>query len=242
MRRFAIASAALLVVACGPDPNAHLPGTAVPSSGGHTSPPTSSGGSTTTSTSSGGNTTTSSGGSGGSTPFGTGGATATGGTKSTGGSGGAAGAGAKGGSGGGAGGSAGSTSTSGIDSGSVSPDCPNPLPVTSTGAKFDSTSAVCFITCESSVTYGWGCDSFTETQRTVTVNGTAVKCGASLPAAKGGYYTFQIGAGGNTWDAIHLNGSQGVTCTAPTGGAADAGTSPADAATTSDANVASNNG
>jgi hypothetical protein len=56
------------------------------------------------------------------------------------------------------------------------------------------------------------------------VNGTAVKCGATtLPPSKGGYYYFEIGAGGHTWDAIHLNAAQGVSCTPPAGSGTAAG-------------------
>jgi len=219
MRRIAVVSAALLIVACGPDPNAVLPGMVkTPSSGGtKPAPAGGAGGTTTTPPSSGGTTGTTSaagGGSGGANPFAgssgsSGGATGSGGVKSGGGAGGGT-------SSGGAVGTGGSTA--------IGADCTNATLISNGSTPAFGTGAVCFVTCEGSTTYGWGCDSFTEADRTVTVNGTAVKCGVTpLPAAKNGYYYFQIGAGGHTWDAIHLNAASGATCTPPAGGTTGTG-------------------
>src|SRR5664279_5475098 len=189
MRGLVVVSAALFIVACGPHPNAVLPGTARPPTpgAGGTKPAQAggAGGTTTTPPSSGGTTGTTSaagGGSGGANPFAgssgsSGGVTSSGGVKS---SGGVTGSGGKT---GGAGG------TNGTDAAGVSANCTN-APTISGGSTpaFNTTNAVCFITCEGSTTYGWDCDSFTESDRSVTVNGTAVKCGATLPPSKAGYY------------------------------------------------------
>jgi hypothetical protein len=95
--------------------------------------------------------------------------------------------------------------------------CANATPI-SGSVSLNTTSAFCFVTCDGS-TMGWGCDSFTEKDRTVKVNGTFVTCGGTLPAQKtGGYYYFEIGAGGQTWDAIHLNGPKATSCPVPAGG------------------------
>ena len=51
-----------------------------------------------------------------------------------------------------------------------------------------------------------------------------MKCGAALPRSKAGYYYFQIGAGGHTWDSIHVIASQGAACAPPAGGTSDAST------------------
>ena len=101
--------------------------------------------------------------------------------------------------------------------------CANATPITitsGTGANtgnFGTTSAYCFVTCDN-ITTGWGCDNFNDTRRTVTVNGTSVTCGGTLPAKKSGYYYFAIGPGGETWDAIHWSGSAAASCTRPADG------------------------
>jgi hypothetical protein len=84
---------------------------------------------------------------------------------------------------------------------------------------FNTTGPVCFVTCDD-IQYGWGCDNFSEANRTVKVNGTSVKCGGTLPPKKspGNYYYFQFGAGVNTWDAIHWSGTNNATCPPPAGG------------------------
>jgi hypothetical protein len=97
--------------------------------------------------------------------------------------------------------------------------CPAVNPVTGGHIAFETKGAVCFVTCDD-IQYGWGCDSFNETNRAVQVNGTSVKCGAALPAKKnpGNYYYFEIGPGLNTWDAIHWSGTPNASCPTPTGG------------------------
>jgi hypothetical protein len=95
--------------------------------------------------------------------------------------------------------------------------CANAKPI-SQSVSFNTTSEFCFVTCDQTVN-GWGCDSFTTNERTVKVNGKVVKtCGETLPAQKDGYYYFEIGPGGNTWDAIHVNGPKATTCPTPPGG------------------------
>lgn len=96
--------------------------------------------------------------------------------------------------------------------------CASANPVSGNNYALGSTSAVCFVTCDD-MQYGWGCSSFTETDRAIKVNGTSVKCGAALPAKMpGNYYYFEIAAGGHTWDAIHWSGTANTTCPAPSGG------------------------
>ena len=82
----------------------------------------------------------------------------------------------------------------------------------------NTTGPFCFVTCND-LKHGWGCDSFTTTTRSITVNGSAVSCGGALPARKPeGYYYFEIGAGGHTYDGIHWAGTTATSCTAPAGG------------------------
>jgi hypothetical protein len=182
------------------------------------------------------------GGSGGGNPFvggttgSTGGGASSGGVASSGGmvgsggvvgSGGASGAGGVMGSGGqvgsgGAVGSGGVVGTGGgldIDGGGAvsTAACANATPI-SGSVTFNTTSAFCFVSCDST-TNGWGCDSFTEKDRVVKVNGKAVTCGGTLPAANtGGYWYFEVAAGGQNWDAIHLNGPKATSCPVPAGG------------------------
>ena len=265
MRQVVFVAVALLVIACGPDPNAQLPGFATPATSGGA---TGSGGSgaggivDTGGTLSGqggaigsGGTTASKGGSSGTNPrvggttgstggvvssggkVNTGGILSAGGTNSIGGmvgtggvvrSGGVGNTGGKVGTGGmvgrggvvGRGGAVGSGGAIGIDGGGgvSTAACANATPV-SGSVTFETTSAFCFVTCDSTAN-GWGCDSFTPADRTVKVNGTSVTtCGGTLPAAKtGGYWYFEIGAGGHNWDAIHLNGPKASSCPVPAGG------------------------
>jgi hypothetical protein len=97
--------------------------------------------------------------------------------------------------------------------------CPAVNPVTGGQLTFNTTGPVCFVTCDS-MEYGWGCSSFSEKDRTVKVNGTSVTCAGALPPKKtpGGYYYFEIGAGGNTWDALHWSGTMATSCPYPAGG------------------------
>jgi hypothetical protein len=47
----------------------------------------------------------------------------------------------------------------------------------------------------------------------------SVACGGTLPAKRpGGYYYFEIGHGGHTWDQIYYSGTAAKTCPAPVGG------------------------
>jgi hypothetical protein len=263
MRYAGFVALAVIILACGPDPNAKLP--VIASSqhsggaggdggqsgeGGTSTQPKGGGGSTTVGkggsggassgnggrTGSGGSgaiggktgmgtggvtgpiggrTMSRTGGGGGNTNIGNGGVTGTGGrVGGSGGIGGRTGAGGIGGLGGrtGAGGNA------GIDGGGVSTAaCANATPISQSVA-FKTTQAFCFVTCDQTQ-YGWGCDSFTEKDRTVTVNGKSVTCGGALPPANtGGYWYFEIGAGGNEWDAIHFNGPLATACPKPAGG------------------------
>lgn len=102
--------------------------------------------------------------------------------------------------------------------------CANATPIgdaNGTGnAIFQTTGAFCFVTCDGME--NWGCASFDQTIRAVKVNGTAVDCGAALPAKKSGYRYFEIAANataGHTWDAIWWSGTPAATtCTPPAGG------------------------
>ena len=97
--------------------------------------------------------------------------------------------------------------------------CPAVNPVSGKLLTFDTKSAVCFVTCDF-MDNGWGCSSFTTSDRTIKINGTTMaKCGDPLPAKKtGGYYYFEIGAGKNTWDAIWWSGPPVTSCPTPSGG------------------------
>jgi hypothetical protein len=117
------------------------------------------------------------------------------------------------------------------DAGSDIPDassfaCANATPLTggNTG-RFETVSAYCFVTCDS-MQNGWGCSSFSSTtdptdttKRTLKVNGSPVACGSTLPAkTSGGYYYFELGAGGNVWDQLWWSGTAATSCKAPAGG------------------------
>jgi hypothetical protein len=210
MRQLSFIAAALLLIACGPDPNAKLPGFATSSSGGASgtggigaggAPGT--GGATTTK-GSGGTSVISTGGAsgtGGKTtiPTGTGGAIPlSGGT--TGSSGGIASLGGVTGAGGvvGAGGSGGDN---GIDGGGGDEPC---VPAkTVTGGKtgdFGTKDAFCLKTAESIA--GWNCSSFDG--RTLKVNNVTETCGTlPLPAKINGYYYFDASAGSYIYAAIY---------------------------------------
>jgi hypothetical protein len=161
----------------------------------------------------------------------------TGGIAGTGGAVGKGGAVGTGGGGAGSGGAGGATTSSppagpepapepapepGPDGGSVAA-CANATPIVDevpgTGrVDINSTGPFCFITCND-FKYGWGCNSFTESMRSITVNGTSVYCGGKLPAKEPeGYYYFEIGAGGHTWDSLYWAGTPVTSCTPPPGG------------------------
>ena len=96
--------------------------------------------------------------------------------------------------------------------------CGNATPVSNGRLTLGTVAAICFVTCDS-MEYGWGCSSFTENDRQVKVNGTAVTCGGPLPPKKtGGYYYFEIAAGGHAWDEIHWSGTMATSCPKPPGG------------------------
>jgi hypothetical protein len=95
--------------------------------------------------------------------------------------------------------------------------CANATPVTNGRITLGTKASFCFVTCDG-MEYGWGCSSFTENDRLVKVNGTAVTCGGALPPKKSGYYYFDIAAGGNTWDEIHWSGTMATSCPKPPGG------------------------
>jgi hypothetical protein len=267
MRYAGLIAAVVLGLACGPDPNAKLPGLEVTVSGGAggSGGIVGSGGTT---EGSGGITTTVKGGAGGTSPFGSGGKVGSGGVTGSGGitgrggattgkggtagttltgaggtsiggrtgtggagardGGGTGGVGARDGGTGGAGardGGGGARTEAGVpdvpgtdDVGTSTAACADATAITGS-VTFNTTKAFCFVTCDNT-TNGWGCDSFTEKTRTVTVNGTAVTCGGTMPPKKtpGGYYYFEIGPGGEIWDAIHFSGPAVASCPAPPGG------------------------
>lgn len=112
---------------------------------------------------------------------------------------------------------------------SSSASCANATPLTGgngTTGNFGTVGPYCFVTCDT-FQNGWGCSNFSATtdptvaatKRTLKVNGSPVTCGGTLPAkASGGYYYFELGAGGETWDAIWWSGTAAASCKAPTGG------------------------
>jgi hypothetical protein len=78
--------------------------------------------------------------------------------------------------------------------------------------------AACIVTCDSIT--GWGCANFDG--RTITVNGTAVACGATITKTNG-TYIFQIGAGTNSVFSIYWWGTFATTCSSFDGGAGAGG-------------------
>lgn len=224
MRKAVVIAAGLLLIACGPDPNAKLPGQAGPatSGGAKASGGVTSAGGTISGTggavSSGGRTTVASGGvanpfAGGATGS-TGGIVSSGGTVSSGGAttspfgnGGVA---TSGGveSTGGVASSGGDTSTGGgsgtDDGGSGSEPCVPAKTITGTGSantgNFGTTGPFCFRTPDN--ISGWGCSNLTG--RTLKVNGVTTTCGAaSLPAKVNGYYYFDVSAGSVDYASIY---------------------------------------
>jgi hypothetical protein len=78
------------------------------------------------------------------------------------------------------------------------------------------TAASCMATCDD--ISGWDCAN--KDGRTITVNGTAVSCGAAI-TKKNGYFVFQLGAGSNRDFAIFWwpgSGQWSTSCTAPPDG------------------------
>ena len=225
MRKVVPIAAGLFLIACGPDPNAQLPGLATQSKTGGTS---GSGGivAGTGGAAQGGGGVVGSGGapakggSGGANPFAGGATGSTGGIVSTGGvvgSGGAVGSGGIPtggvvGSGGivptgGLSGSGGVSGTGGgmdIDGGGGSEPCVPDKTIAGSGSgnsgSFGTTGAFCFRTADAIA--GWNCSNFTG--RTLKVNGTTETCGAlPLPAKVNGYYYFDSSAGGVDYASIY---------------------------------------
>jgi hypothetical protein len=204
MRQVVFVATTLFLLACGPSPNAHLPGeTVTPSLGG-------SSGAAGTITSNGG--VVGSGGSinpfAGGTTGSNGGIVSSGGVVSSGGTtsapfgdGGAA-------SGGGVASSGGDTSTGGAigtdDGGDGSEPCVPAKTITGSGSgnsgSFGTTGAFCFKTADSIA--GWNCSNYTG--RTLKVNGTTETCGTlPLPAKVNGYYYFDSSAGSLDYASIY---------------------------------------
>ncbi len=78
-----------------------------------------------------------------------------------------------------------------------------------------SKAAFCVATCDDIDKGGWNCSNIDG--RTVTVNGTAVKCGDPI-TKKNGYFVFEVAAGTNSSFAIYWwvgAGTWASTCTAP---------------------------
>jgi hypothetical protein len=224
MRHVAFAGIAIasIAIACGPDPNARLPGSSNSSTtpsgtGGSVAPPSGTGGATVTPSGTGGASSPfGDGGAGGGSkpPTGSGGSGKGGATVSAGGSsaGGAAGGAAVGaaGSGGvlghggstsGAGGT--STPTSGALTSYSFPAGTEPCTPTMkdvSGGHSDQlgASAGCFRTADE--ISNWSCSGADD--RTVKVNGAEAKCGGDLPKKAGSFYYFELSAGANNWATV----------------------------------------
>ncbi len=185
MRQVVFVATTFFFLACGPDPNARLPGeTVTPSQGGSGSgsggAPSGTGGAI---SANGGNPFSS--GAGGS-PFGSGGAASSGGVASTG----------------------GDTSTGGAigtdDGGEGSEPCVPVQTITGTGSassgNFGTVGEFCFRTPDN--INGWGCSNLTG--RTLKVNGVTETCGAlPLPPKVNGYYYFDASAGSVDYASIY---------------------------------------
>ena len=188
MRHVGFIAAALVVMGCGPDPNATLPGMGVPAQTGATS-----------------------GGSGGvigsgGIAIGSGGTTTAKGTGGSIGTGGRAGTGGRVGAGGavGTGGRMGTGGANGIDGGGGAEPCVPDKTITGSGSgnsgNFGTAGAYCFNTPDSIT--GWNCSNFTG--RTLKVNGVTETCGAMpLPAKVNGFYYFDSSAGGVDYASIY---------------------------------------
>ena len=207
MRHVGCIAVALIAVACGPDPNARLPGSPAPSgnvtatggvvtktggttgSGGTTVAPPGSGGTTTVTplAGSGGTKPTATGGAAGSTPSGTGGTTGSGSGGTTT---------AKGGNSG-TGGTT-KTSTGALTTysfGAGAEPCTPTKDISGGQIKDIGAGATCLRTADDFT--GWNCSGMDD--RKITINGTLVKCGDKPPAKAGSFYYFDITAGANAW-------------------------------------------
>jgi fibronectin type 3 domain-containing protein len=72
---------------------------------------------------------------------------------------------------------------------------------------FNTTNPYCFVTCADLAQGNWQCSSWDQSLRTLTANGTAVTCGGVLPGKANSAFTFRIGSGGHTWDAMNWWGA-----------------------------------
>jgi hypothetical protein len=243
MRQAGFIAVALLVIACGPDPNAQLPGVAQPTTtggasgfggavgtGGHTES-TSSGGATTIPEGTGGKST------GGASGSGAGGVISSGGIVGSGGkaSGGAMGSGGASGSGGAVvgrdGGAVDVPVSGGSDGGpttytwGVGPEpCASPKDIScAVGSgntqNFDSTTEFCFRTAD--VIEGWSCNNLDGW--TMKINGQVVACTSGIvpsgtipPALNGLYYFDFIGsASAKSWASLSWYAANPAGCKAP---------------------------
>ncbi len=76
----------------------------------------------------------------------------------------------------------------------------------------NSTKAFCVVTCDAIA--GWNCSNFTG--RTVTVNGTAVKCGDAIPGSNA-VTVFEVSAGGLSYASLYWWGTWATSCDPPAG-------------------------
>jgi len=207
MREALCVSMFFMVVSCGPDPNAVLPGTHVTSSTGGkragTGGSTANGGAAGAKASAGG----ASGSLGGIGS--TGGAVSAGGVSNKGGtvglggsvsSGGAGGTGGAVGAGGGSSGAGGATSAgTGLlpvyTFGSGAEPCASPKDVSGGQSGTLGTGPVCLRTADDFT--DWNCSNMSD--RTIKINGVGTTCGSAPPAKVGSFYYFDISAGATAW-------------------------------------------
>jgi len=227
MRQLGFIAIALVAVACGPDPNAQLPGFASSGTGGSAAPSGTggapsgegggpgNGGATTPPAGTGGHTTNPFGNGGATTPTtGTGGVTGKGGATGTGGlnpfagqggstpvDGGSVSSGGRtgtGGSGTSKGGSTGASASDFVFPEGTEPCTPTMKDVSGGHSDQLGAGAACFRTADE--ISDWSCSGADD--RTVKVNGTAVtKCGTAIKKA-GSFYYFDFTAGANAWATV----------------------------------------
>jgi hypothetical protein len=219
MRQVVFVATTLFVLACGPSPNARLPGEAAPPSQGGSGSGGASSGSGGVVSSNGGNPFAGGGGSGGSSPFSSGGFSsaggspfATGGLTSAGGSffgdgGSLATTGGNTGLGGstvpafGGASSAGGTTTASSGAlatytfGTGPEPCTSPKDVSGGQSGNLGTGAVCLRTADDFTS--WNCSSMSD--RTIKINSVSVNCGDAPPPKAGSFYYFDVSAGATAW-------------------------------------------
>jgi hypothetical protein len=203
MRHVGYIAVALIAVACGPDPNARLPGSPAPSgnvtgtggvvtkTGGTTGAQPGTGGTTVSPAGTGGTKPTATGGAAGSTSSNNGGTTGSG----SGGSGGTTTAkGGNSGTGGTTKASTGALTTYTFGAGAE--PCTPTKDISGGQIKDIGAGATCLRTADDFT--GWNCSGMDD--RTMKVNGTTVTCGGKpIPAKAGSFYYFDITAGTNAW-------------------------------------------